>query len=237
MENKTKELSQTGVTEQDGEPSKWEEPKAETAQAEEAEGEETQPQIETAFEGSKHIPMFPTNVFEFGVKNAAELDKDITEGLSKIENPSGLPNWSSTAALHLTEDFEKLEDNILKAAEETFGFLKYSFNELIITTLTANTVTEPDRSPAETHSNNILSGLYCLKAGGGKIILNDPRLQAWNIRPNVSEVGIFNSDVFVMDMVETKMLVYPAWLQRYMVFPEGETSENIYFTFSVMLSS
>tara|TARA_B100000959_G_scaffold259744_1_gene295599 strand:+ start:1700 stop:2362 length:663 start_codon:yes stop_codon:yes gene_type:complete len=220
MENKVEELPQT-----------------EEVQAEEVQAEEGQPQMKTAFEGSKHLPTFPTNVFEFGVKDAEDLKESLMEGISKIENPSDLPNWSSTNTLQLSGDFKELEDNILKAAEEVFGFLNYSFNELLITTLSAHTVTQADRSPPETYSNNILSGVYCLKAGGGKVVLTDPRPQAWNIRPSISEVGIFNSDVFLLEMIEGKMLVLPAWLQRFMVFPQEETTENIYFTWTVMLKS
>ena len=81
-----------------------------------------------------------------------------------------------------------------------------------------------------------MSGVYCLKAGGGKIVLNDPRSQAWMVRPNVSEVSVFNSDVFVIDFSEDKMIVIPSWLQRFMVFPE-DTEENIYFTWTAMLKS
>jgi hypothetical protein len=60
-------------------------------------------------------------------------------------------------------------------------------------------------------------------------------MQAWAIRPNITNVNVFNSDVFVMELHEGKMIVIPSWLQRFMVFPPEETEENVYFTWTAML--
>ena len=189
-----------------------------------------------SYDAPRHLPVFPTSVFEFTVKESEELNKSLSEAMTKVDNPSGVPNWSTQNNLHMSGDFDSLESYILKSAGQVLDFLTFQYKELAVTSLTANTVTKPDRSPPQTFSNNVLSGVYCLKAGGGKIVLNDPRSQAWMVRPNVSEVSVFNSDVFVIDFSEDKMIVIPSWLQRVMVFPE-DTEENIYFTWTAMLKS
>ncbi len=183
----------------------------------------------------RHIPIFPTNVFEFDVEESEDLNNSLSEAMLKIKNPSELPNWSTQNSLHLSEDFKEFKERAIKSVEYTLNFLSFQYDEIILTSLTAHTVTKADRSPPEVYSNNILSGIYCLKAGGGKVILSDPRLQAWAIRPNITSVNVFNSDVFVMELNEGKMIVIPSWLQRFMAFPQGETEENVYFTWTAML--
>ena len=192
-------------------------------------------QQDDVFENPKHLPVFPTSVFEFTVKESEKLNASLEEALTKIDNPSGLPNWSSLSNLHLNEDFDLLGEHVVKSSERTLDFLTFKYKELALTSLTANIVTQPDRSPPQTYSNNFLSGVYCLKAGGGRIVLSDPRSQAWMVRPSVSEVIVFNSDVFVIELVENTMVVIPSWLQRFTVFPQEQTEENIYFSWTTML--
>ncbi len=189
------------------------------------------------FGEKKHIPIFPTNVFEFDVNDWEELNKSIEDALSEIKNPSSLPNWSSQNNLHIIEGFSGLRERSLEAVRYVMEFLSFQFKEVSLTSLTAHTVTQADRSPPEVFSNNILSGVYCLKSGGGKVLLNDPRPQAWAIRPNVSEVSVFNTDIFVMELNQGKMIVLPSWVQRFSVFPQGETSENVYLTWTAMIQS
>ena len=185
--------------------------------------------------GPKHIPIFPTNVFELDVEESEDLNDSLFDALQKIKNPSGLPNWSTQNTLHMSEDFEKFKKCALESVRHALDFLSFQYDDVSLTSLTAHTVTEADRSPPEVYSNNVFSGIYCLKAGGGRVILNDPRMQAWAIRPNITNVNVFNSDVFVMELHEGKMIVIPSWLQRFMVFPPEETEENVYFTWTAML--
>ena len=117
------------------------------------------------------------------------------------------------------------------------SMLKYKYENLKVTDVWANVLQPGEMHPPHTHSNNILSGVYCLKSGGGKVLLNDPRPQAWAIRPNVSEVSVFNTDIFVMELNQGKMIVLPSWVQRFSVFPQGETSENVYLTWTAMIQS
>jgi hypothetical protein len=202
--------------------------------------ERSAPTMETndTFDDPRHLPVFPTSVFEFTVKEAKELNLSLEEAMSKRKNTTDQPNWSTGINLHEErEDFGKLEDYILKSSGQVLDFLTFQYSVLAVTSLSANIVVTPDRSPPQVYSNNLLSGIYCLKAGGGKIVLSDPRTQAWMVRPNVTEVNVFNSDVFVIDLIEDKMIIIPSWLQRFMVFPVGETEENIYFNWTVMLQS
>lgn len=186
------------------------------------------------FESKRHFPCFPTNLFEFQTENSGELNKILLDSLKEFPNPDNLPNWSSPPGLQNLKNFGALNDRVLEAAKQVLGFGSVQFAKVRITSLMSTTVRKPEKHVPEMRSNNVISGIYCAKAGKGKIVFTDPRSQAWVIRPPVSQANLYNSDAFVMELIEGKMIVFPAWLQLYLAFPE-DMEENVYFSWNVMI--
>lgn len=188
------------------------------------------------FKEKKHFPCFPTSVFEFQLENSELLNESFLKSVLEIPNPQKLPNWTSTPTLQDREEFKFLKERILESCKQVLGFGSFQYEKIRVTGLSSSVVNKPEKHTPGSSSNNFLSGIYCAKAGKGRIVFCDPRPQAWVIRPFTAQANLYNSDAFVMNLVEGKMVVFPSWLEYYFVFPE-DMSENVYFAWNVMLSA
>lgn len=194
------------------------------------------PSEASSFEGRKHFPIFPTNVFEFEVKDSEDLNKTLIENLGKIDNPNNLKNFSTSPTLcEGKDDFSSLCSLIEESVQQVLGFMNVKYDEVFVTTLQGHTVGTPEMVPPDTSPNNVFSGVYCAKAGGARASFYDPRPQAWVIRPAYTKAHIFNSDAFYLELREGTLAIFPAWLQSYISFPQEKEKEDVYFTWSAMM--
>jgi len=224
MNTQTAEITEETLTEEEV---------AEAAQAPEV----AQPPKEedSIFEGKKHFPIFPTNLFEFVFKE--EESKKINDCLPHVQKmgDENKSNWVTQPTLNTLDEFKEVTSLLIEGTREVLGFSGVRFDDLLITSLRAYRYTEPNLGPQEVRPNNLLSGLLFLKTDKkGVVTFFDPRPQAWIIKPPVSEANIFNSDAFSIESQENKMLVFPAWLQYQVAFKEG-MEENIYLSWTAMV--
>ena len=188
-----------------------------------------------SFKDKKHFPIFPTNVFEFELKDSKELNENLIKRIKKFENPNNLNNFSTTPVLFEYEDFQELQSLIKEIATQTLGFMNVEYDEVFMTRLMGHTVAKPEAMPPDTNANSLYSGVYCAKAGGARATFYDPRPQAWVLRPAFTNAHVFNSDAFFVDLREGTIVLFPSWLQFYVAFPPDKTEEDVYFTWSVMI--
>ena len=198
---------------------------------------EEQAGYNSIFEDKKHFPIFPTNLFEFGVKEPdVEKLNNCLPAINELGNPD-LPNWSTPPNLNQVKEFGEITPILNEAIYEALRFNAVNYDNLLITSLRAYRFSEPAVAPLEVRPNNLLAGLLVLKGGGGKdsrVTFFDPRPQAWVIKPPISQASIFNSDAFSVDMKRNKIYMFPAWLQYQVIFGE-DMEESIYLTWTAMV--
>jgi hypothetical protein len=54
------------------------------------------------------------------------------------------------------------------------------------------------------------------------------------LKPPVSQASIFNSDAFSMEFKESKLLIFPAWLEYQIAFKK-DMGENIFLAWTAMV--
>jgi len=190
---------------------------------------------ESIFSAKKHFPIFPTNLFEFELKEK-ELQTmyDCIPALLE-EGLPGEPNWATRPNLNTLNQFKEAVSLCGEAALEILGFMGVRFDDMMITSMRGYRYTKPELGPLENRPNNMLSGIFFLRTDGkGRITFFDPRPQAWVIKPPISEANIFNSDAFSIEFKPGKMIVFPAWLQYQVAFQE-QIEENIFLTWTAMV--
>ena len=192
---------------------------------------------ESNFEDKKHYPIFPTNLFEFIFKEeeAAKMETCLPVLHKMVETDE--PNWVTRPDLNTLDDFKDSVALFSEGAEEVLGFSGVSYDALTITSLKAFRFTNPELVPVQMRPNNLLSGLYFLKTDekqSGIVTFFDPRPQAWMLKPPVSQASIFNSDAFSMEFKESKLLIFPAWLEYQIAFKK-DMGENIFLAWTAMV--
>lgn len=197
---------------------------------------EQQEGYNSIFEDKRHFPIFPTNLFEFGLKESdVEKFNNCLPAIHEMGNPDSA-NWSTPPDLNLTKEFSEIMPILDEAIYEVLRFGAVNYDNLLITSLRAYRFSEPSVAPLEVRPNNLLAGLLVLKSGGkdSRITFFDPRPQAWVIKPPISQANIFNSDAFSVDMKPNKIFMFPAWLQYQAVLGE-KMEESIYLTWTAMV--
>ena len=193
---------------------------------------------ESGFGGKKHFPIFPTNLFEFHLK---EEDSDKASGCLPALNEllgseEDHPNWATQPNLNTLDEFKDVTSLFSVAAEEVLGFSGVRYDNLLITSVRAYRYTKPELGPMEQRPNNLLSGLLFLETDdNGRATFFDPRPQAWIIKPPISQANIFNSDAFSVEFKKNKMLLFPAWLQYQVGFKEEMKGANTWLTWTAMV--
>ena len=189
---------------------------------------------DSVFEDKKHFPIFPTNLFEFEMKGEELLKmNNCLPTLLDLLNEEK-PNWVTHPRLHTLDGFKDSVDVLKEAISEVLGFGGVQYDDLALTSLRASRYTQPEVSPLEVRPNNLLSGIFFLKADGGRITFFDPRPQAWIIKPPISQANLYNSDAFSIEFKENKLLIFPAWLQYQLAF-KADMGENVFLTWTAMV--
>ena len=144
--------------------------------------------------------------------------------------------WQSRGDLHRLEAFQPLARCMAAAAQGVLDFLACDYQRLAITNCWANVNRHGEAHTIHTHPNNVLSGVYYVRApmNSGRIVFHDPRQQALVLIPKVTERTAFNAYRHRIDPAEGMLLVFPSWFQHEVESNQSD-EERISVSFNVML--
>ena len=154
---------------------------------------------------------FPTIIYEFDYISS---DKIMME--SYITQSRKNHKFHTDDDLHVLSYFMHLRNKVKEVSEQYLDDLEYQFENLEITGMWANKLSEGDSHPPHTHSNNILSGVYYLSTSDktSPIQFFDPRVQAHVMKPR-NKANWNNASMLQFDSIEGKGFIFPSWLQHW----------------------
>jgi len=133
------------------------------------------------------------------------------------ENPRA--NWQSEPKLHEQNKFKPLANKVLELAKWHLETHYHAvFEELVITDMWGNILSEKEFHRPHNHSNNVISGVYYVQANdenSSKIFFMDPRPQSAIIQPEVKQFTNINASVWHYPSVTNRCLLFPSWLSHY----------------------
>ncbi|MEO1192698.1 MAG: TIGR02466 family protein [Pseudomonadota bacterium] len=174
------------------------------------------------FESTKAHTLFPTFCWQHDLPatEAERLNRKLDAAVEALLTPRpALPpghTFQTSQDLHQRPQFAELVQLIHLAGSGVISFLKLVHQAFEITGCWAN-INPPGAPHAiHAHPNNLLSGVYYVKAGSGaeQITFYDPRPQARVIAPKHSEGTIANSSQSMIDVKPGRMIIFPAWLEH-----------------------
>jgi len=189
------------------------------------------------------IRLFPAFVWRRHLKPATyePLDRELLTYIEVlIRTGRGVRSgaaWQSGHQQHRRPEFAALVTHIERAARDVLTFLKVVDAPFRITGCWINVLDTGGTHAMHSHPNNFLSGVYYLRAQAGADTINfhDPRPQAVVIRPPVTELTAYNTDMVVLPVSEGTLLLFPAWLPHSV---SANTSEQarVSVSFNVMFT-
>jgi uncharacterized protein (TIGR02466 family) len=122
----------------------------------------------------------------------------------------------SSDKLHEDKVFKTLVNHILKSTTSVLEKQQYQYDKIEITNMWGNTLSRGDDHPPHTHSNNILSGVYYLRASeeASPIQFFDPRPQASTFKPR-NKSNWNNSSMIQFNPVVGIGFIFPSWLMHW----------------------
>ena len=118
--------------------------------------------------------------------------------------------------LHQHPAFRDFSRRILECNKHILDTDKYQYENVEIPNMWGNTLLRGDDHPPHTHSNNILSGVYYLRASeeASPILFFDPRPQASTFRPR-NKSNWNNSSMIQFNPVVGIGFIFPSWLMHW----------------------
>jgi len=118
--------------------------------------------------------------------------------------------------LHQHLAFGDFSKRVLECNKHILDTDKYQYENVEITNMWGNTLSRGDDHPPHTHSNNILSGVYYLRASeeASPIQFFDPRPQASTFRPR-NKSNWNNSSMIQFNPVVGIGFIFPSWLMHW----------------------
>ena len=162
----------------------------------------------------KSYSCFPTMVYEFDGGMTKQNHANMLNILD-FENPDN--------NLHEHLAFLSFTKIVKECTKEILRINQYFFEDIEITNMWGNLLSEKESHPPHTHSNNIFSGVYYLRASDttSPIQFFDPRPQASVFKPRNSP-NWNNSSMIQFDSGEGKGFIFPAWLMHWVPPTSGE---------------
>ena len=162
----------------------------------------------------KSYSCFPTMVYEFDGGLSKQNHANMLNILD-FENPDN--------NLHEHLAFLSFTKIVKECTKEILRINQYFFEDIEITNMWGNLLSEKESHPPHTHSNNIFSGVYYLRASDttSPIQFFDPRPQASVFKPRNSP-NWNNSSMIQFDSVEGKGFIFPSWLMHWVPPTSGE---------------
>ena len=188
--------------------------------------------------------MFPSLVCKIQLEASVRdsLNSNIEAVLAQLR--CGLPplpagqGWQSGHTLHRRAELCELVSCIERGVTSILRFLRIGVEAFEITGCWATVLAQGAAHRPHSHPNNLLSGVYYVRADAGadRINFHDPRPQAAVIRPPVIELTAENTDQVVVRVRSGTLLIFPSWLEH-SVDANPNQAERISVSFNVMLSS
>ena len=129
--------------------------------------------------------------------------KIMRDEIIKQRDKNPRANWQSKANLHNQSKFKPLADKVLELAKwHLQTHYQAVFEDLMITDMWANILSNNESHKPHNHSNNVISGVYYVQANAeysSRIFFMDPRPQTSIIQPEVKEFTSSNSSVWHLD--------------------------------------
>ena len=187
--------------------------------------------------------LFPTVVWRAEIRPDAHrrINEEIVAKLAALRRGTAAPavghGWQSGHDLHELDEFHELTESIGMTVRDVLEYLRIGEAAFEITGCWANVNSPGAAHGVHSHSNNLLSGVYYVRAprGGDTINFHDPRSQAGILRPPVVELTADNTDQVVVRIGEGTLLLFPAWLPHSVDANRGD-QDRISVSFNVMLS-
>ena len=179
-----------------------------------------------------HDDLFPTRIFL--VDNLLEeeyidsMKKDIL--LSSRKTPR--ENWQSHPRLQNENKYKTLVEKIKLLSEKYMSDMRWDVEQYQITDMWSNILKPGEMHRPHTHSNNVLSGVYYVKAkkpikdtpDSSAIQFYDPRPQTKVLVPRCHQNIKENSSIWFYPSVTNRLILFPSWLEHYV--PINKTKEN-----------
>ena len=168
----------------------------------------------------KFYRCFPTTVGGFSYYPDETEIKDMIDNIMARKKNHG---YHTTDDLHTVPYFDNLKEEILNVSKTYMEDLQYKYDKLEITGMWANKLNSGDSHAPHTHSNNLLSGVYYLKASGetAPIQFFDPRPQANVLRPR-NEPTWKNSSMLQFASATGMGFIFPSWLMHWVPSTKDE---------------
>lgn len=190
---------------------------------------------------SEVLPLFPSFLWKahFPKEERRPMDRALLAKLAErrlqqppLETGDG---WQSEPNLHRAEELGELLDRVRAEAERALAFLKVAEGGLAVTGCWANISAPEAGHKRHHHPNNFLSGVYYLRTqpGADTVNFHDPRPAAGALRPPVTELTGYNTDLTVVQVVPGDLLLFPAWLEH-SVDPNRSREERISLSLNLM---
>ncbi len=195
------------------------------------------------FEATQAMTLFPTVcwIHDLPVAAAARLNQDLEAAIETILAPRQAAaaggNWQTSQDLHLRAEFQPLVQLIQAAGQGVVSYLKLAHSAIEITGCWANINPPGVPHSIHTHPNNLISGVYYVKAdpGADQIYFFDPRPQARVLAPKLKEGNSANALQSNVDIKPGRLICFPAWLEHG-VPPNRSGAERISISFNLMQS-
>ena len=150
---------------------------------------------------------FPTLIHEF---------KGYQDANSHVNMLNVIEFENTRDDLHQHLAFRDFSKRVLECNKHILDVDKYQYENIEITNMLGNTLSRGDDHPPHTHSNNILSGVYYLRASeeASPIQFFDPRPQASTFKPR-NQPNWNNSNMVNFNPVVGLGLIFPSWLMHW----------------------
>lgn len=198
------------------------------------------------FQRTNALTFFPTFVWVHDLTPAlrGEIDRSAVRLVEQLLTPRPPPNarqqWQTPTDLQTRPEFSRLNDVVLRAADEIVSFLELKKGPLEITGAWAN-VSLPGATHIEhSHPNNFLSFVYYPRVpkGGDAIEFHDPRPQAHVIAPPVANMNAKVASAVTVAIEAGRLVAFPSWLRHSVPTHRGQGERmsialNVMFTGSI----
>lgn len=176
----------------------------------------------SSFAKSNTFAFFPTYVWAHDV---APEDRDAIEASVGARLKELLPadgqlavgrSYQTRTDMQTDAAFARLLALAEEAARAALAFLDYAPLPLRVTGCWANVSPPGVHHPEHLHPNNVLSGVYYLRAppGANTINFHDPRPQAHIIAPPVTKESPKHASTLHLGAAPGRMFLFPAWVRH-----------------------
>ena len=155
----------------------------------------------------KSYSCFPTMVYEFDGGLSKQNHANMLNILD-FENPDN--------NLHAHLAFTSFAKTVKECTKEILHINQYFFEDIEITNMWGNLLSEKESHPPHTHSNNLWSGVYYISAGedASPICFFDPRPSANYLQPK-NNPNWNNSSMLKFPAHVGTGLIFPSWLMHW----------------------